>query len=582
MNREIIGQRRRLHRRTTPALALMQKPEDLMPDTGDMERNAVVDVGWGRLIFAQTFDALEDVAQAVREEREGRRDIAMYLRDPHVVLSMAPQDLFLDPSHTYRLWFSTYRPSRRRLKGFQIRRLRTREDAETVNRIYAGRGMVQVPPDFFWDQRSSRIITYFVAVDTDTDQVIGAVTGVDHARAFGDPENGASLWCLAVDPQASLPGIGESLVRTLAEHFLARGRDFLDLSVLHDNAGAIALYEKLGFQRVPVFSLKNKNSINEKLFVGPPVEEQLNPYAMIIINEARRRGILVSVLDADAGYFALTHGGRTVACRESLSEMTSAVAMSRCDDKAVTRRVLETAGLQVPAQQTAGTPEENRTFLEAHGAIVVKPARGEQGKGITVDVRTPDEVETAVTRAAHHAETVLLEQFVTGQDLRIIVIDFKVVAAAVRKPAEVIGTGQHSVRALIEAQSRRRAAATSGESRIPFDEETERCVRANGWTMEAVPPEGVKLAVRKTANLHTGGTIHDVTDRLHRVLVEAAIDGAKAINIPVVGFDFLVPRLDGDEYVVIEANERPGLANHEPQPTAERFVDLLFPRTAQP
>ena len=34
-----------------------------------------------------------------------------------------------------------------------------------------------------------------------------------------------------------------------------------------------------------------------------------------------------------------------------------------------------------------------------------------------------------------------------------------------------------------------------------------------------------------------------------------------------------------DNYV-IEANERPGLANHEPQPTAERFLDMLFPQTA--
>jgi len=31
--------------------------------------------------------------------------------------------------------------------------------------------------------------------------------------------------------------------------------------------------------------------------------------------------------------------------------------------------------------------------------------------------------------------------------------------------------------------------------------------------------------------------------------------------------------------VIIEANERPGLANHEPQPVAERFIDFLFPQT---
>lgn len=51
------------------------------------------------------------------------------------------------------------------------------------------------------------------------------------------------------------------------------------------------------------------------------------------------------------------------------------------------------------------------------------------------------------------------------------------------------------------------------------------------------------------------------------------------LGIPLVGFDFLVPDPAEDDYVIIEANERPGLANHEPQPTAERFVDMLFPHT---
>lgn len=569
----------RLERRNAPSLRNWYAKDQTHPDQEKMAENVTVDCGWGRLLFAHTFPDLPELAKALREETQGRRDIALYLRDPHVALSLAPQELFLDPSHTYRLWLANYRTGRRRPRGFTVRRLRTVEDAEAVNRIYAGRNMVQVPPYFFHDQRNSRILTYFVAVDSATNTVIGSVTGVDHARAFEDPENGSSLWCLAVDPQASFPGIGETLVRTLAEHFQARGRSFMDLSVMHDNVNAIALYEKLGFQRVPVFALKTKNSINEKLYVGPPPDETLNPYAMIIINEARRRGIGVEVVDAEGGYFTLSFGGRSVVCRESLSELTTAVAMSRCDDKAVTRRLMLKAGLKVPAQKVAGTPEENAAFLKEHGSIVVKPARGEQGKGITVDVTTEEEVAKAVAEARNHAETVLLEQFFQGDDLRIIVIDYRVVAAAIRRPAEVTGTGEHTVKALIEAQSRRRSAATGGESKIPMDAETERCVAANGYSMDDVLPVGQVLPVRKTANLHTGGTIHDVTDRLHRTLVDAAIAGAKALDIPLVGFDFLVPSVSEPDYVIIEANERPGLANHEPQPTAERFVDLLFPNT---
>jgi D-alanine-D-alanine ligase-like ATP-grasp enzyme len=70
-----------------------------------------------------------------------------------------------------------------------------------------------------------------------------------------------------------------------------------------------------------------------------------------------------------------------------------------------------------------------------------------------------------------------------------------------------------------------------------------------------------------------------VTDELHPQLAQVAVAAATALDIPVVGFDFIVDAVDQSGYVVIEANERPGLANHEPQPTAERFIDLLFPQT---
>jgi len=158
-----------------------------------------------------------------------------------------------------------------------------------------------------------------------------------------------------------------------------------------------------------------------------------------------------------------------------------------------------------------------------------------------------------------------------------VVIGYEVVAAAIRRPAEVVGDGSHSIRQLIETQSRRRQAATGGESRIPLDRETQRCIEDAGFDYDTVLPRGQHLAVRRTANLHTGGMLDDVTDTLHPELVDAAIRAARALEIPVVGLDLLVPGADQPDYVFIEANERVGLANHHPQPTAERFIDLLFP-----
>lgn len=550
------------------------------PDARNMPKDVEIDCGWGRLIFAHTFTDAESLVRSLCQERKGYRDIALYVRNPHVVLSLRPQELFLDPSDTYRLWLSDYRPAAKPPRGFAVRRVKTEVDAVALNRIYASRHMVTAAPEFIHERRGSRVYTYLVAEDLASGEVIGTATGIDHKNAFDDPENGSSLWCLAVDPQSPHPGVGLALTDYLAGHFLARGRAFMDLSVLHENRQAIALYEKMGFQRIPAFCVKLKNPINEPLFTGPPVTEELNPYAAIIVDEARRRGIVVEVVDAANGYFALSHGGRTIVCRESLSQLTDAVAMSRCDDKEVTARVLTRAGLKVPPQRQAGSAEENRAFLEEQGALVVKPARGEQGKGVCVNLRTPADVEEAVARSRLICDKVLLEQFVPGEDLRVIAIDRRVVAAAVRRPPHVVGTGRHSVRQLIEKQSRRRAAATGGESTIPIDGETERCVAKAGHGMDDILPAEESLTVRAAANLHTGGTIHDVTDRLHPALREAAEKAAAALDIPVVGLDFLVPAVDGPDYVIIEANERPGLANHEPAPTAQRFIDLLFPQTA--
>ena len=544
-------------------------------------RDAIVDCGWGRLIFGQTFADARTLARTIEQEEHGRRDIAFYVRDPHVVLARAPLSLFLDPSHTFRLDLESFHPPPN--NDLVEPALDDGRDEEEINRIYHARGMVMLragfvanvagPPD------AAKPVRLLVVRDPMERHLSGVVMGIDHVAAFGDPDNGSSLWALAVDPQAHMPSIGRELTLALAAEFKALGRSFMDLSVFYDNEEAISLYRKLGFAQVPTFSVKKKNPINEKLFVGEAPEAELNVYAQIIVDEARRRGIGVEIEDATAGLFRLVLGGRSIACRESLSDLTSAVALSRCDDKALTRRLLETADLRFPDQIVAGDEDAVRDFFGRHGRVVVKPAEGEQGRGVQVDLRSWTEVRAALKEARKVCDRVLVEQFVEGDDLRIIVIDGEVVAGAVRKPAAVVGDGKRTIADLIVSQSRRREAATRGESRIPLDAETERCVRARGYEMGDVLPTREALTVRKTANLHSGGTIHDVTARLHPDLRTVARRAAEVLDIPVVGFDFLVPDVGGPEYVIIEANERPGLANHEPQPTAERFIDFLFPQT---
>ncbi|MBD9606360.1 GNAT-family acetyltransferase (TIGR03103 family) [Pseudomonas sp. PvR086] len=534
-----------------------------------------VHCGWGRLLIGHTFPDAASLAQELLNEQPGERDIALYVAAPQQVLGLEPAQLFLDPSDTLRLWFSDYRQATRVFRGFRIRRAQSEADWQAINQLYQARGMLPIDAGLLTPHHQGGPV-YWLAEDEDSGAIIGSVMGLNHHKAFNDPENGSSLWCLAVDPQCSRPGVGEVLVRHLIEHFMSRGLSYLDLSVLHNNRQAKNLYAKLGFRNLSTFAIKRKNGINQPLFLGPGPEAEFNPYARIIVEEAHRRGIEVQVDDAQAGLFTLIHGSRRVRCRESLSDLTSAISMTLCQDKSLTHKVLKNAGLKLPAQQLAGSADDNLAFLDEHERVVVKPLDGEQGQGVAVDLRSIEEVQQAIENARAFDSRVLLESFHEGLDLRILVIGFEVVAAAIRRPAEVVGDGQHSIGALIEAQSRRRQAATSGESKIPLDQETQRTLQAAGYDYASILPAGEHLFVRRTANLHTGGILEDVTAILHPALVDAAVRAARALDIPMVGLDLMVPAADQPQYVFIEANERAGLANHEPQPTAERFVDLLF------
>jgi GNAT-family acetyltransferase (TIGR03103 family) len=309
----------------------------------------------------------------------------------------------------------------------------------------------------------------------------------------------------------------------------------------------------------------------------PSGYDDANRYTQVIVDEALRRGIDVVIVDPSIGELVLTRGDRRVRTIESLSELTNAVAFRRCDDKVLTRRVLGEAGLVVPAGRLSTSDAEDLAFLEEHGELVVKPRRGEQGWGITVGVVDEPSLLRAVEVAREVNDDVLLERLHPGDDLRIVVIGGEVVAASVRRPPSVTGDGRRTIAELVVELSESRARETHGASTIELDDLTSDVVAAAGHSLEAVLPSGETLVVRRTANVHTGGTIDDVTDDLHPDLAAVAVRAAAVLDIPVVGLDLIAPSPSSSEYVIIEANEQPGLANHEPRPTVERFVDLLFP-----
>ena len=110
-------------------------PPAAMPD--ELLRDVTVDCGWGRLIFGQTFADHANVLAELRKERPGQRDVALYIRDPQVVLAQSPQELFIDPSYTLRL--SLEQELREQDSGLLIRQFERGDDIAHINSIYLSR-----------------------------------------------------------------------------------------------------------------------------------------------------------------------------------------------------------------------------------------------------------------------------------------------------------------------------------------------------------------------------------------------------------------------------------------------------------
>lgn len=232
--------------------------------------------------------------------------------------------------------------------------------------------------------------------------------------------------------------------------------------------------------------------------------------------------------------------------------------MARCDDKRVTRRVLSDAGLRIPRGITVGD-EATDVRIPQRGRCRRRQTRSRRaGSGDHRGVTNPESLRARIAEARAHCPDVLIEEAVNGQDLRVLVIDHKVVAAAVRRPASVLGDGTHTIEQLIERQSRRRAAATGGESRIPIDRDTADTVAEAGWSMDDDPAGGSGAHGAPDRQPAYRGTIHDVTSDLHPALAEASVATKPGAGDPghrdrSVGDRARSARL----YVIIEANERP-------------------------
>lgn len=308
-------------------------------------------------------------------------------------------------------------------------------------------------------------------------------------------------------------------------------------------------------------ALKQLHDLDEELRLGPSTGA--------IVAAAQMRGIPYRRLTTGSMVqFGWGSKQRRILAAES--DCTSAVAEAIAQDKVLTNHLLDAAGVPVPRGRAVDNADDAWAAAQEIGLpVVVKPQDGNQGKGVTVNVTTQEQLRAGYVAARAISSDVMVERYLPGHDYRLLVVGDRLVAAARRDPPHVIGDGKHSIRELVEivnGDPRRGEGHATSLTKIRFDEIALARLALQDFSAESIPAKGVRVVLRNNANLSTGGTATDVTDDVHPEVAARAVEAAQMVGLDICGVDVVCESvlrpLEQQNGGIVEVNAAPGLRMH--------------------
>ncbi len=319
--------------------------------------------------------------------------------------------------------------------------------------------------------------------------------------------------------------------------------------------------------------------------------ERLGPSTGSIVEEAAARKIPWIRLGRNS-LVQLGYGVNQQRFQATITGKTSSIAVDIACNKELTKKMLDEAAIPVPSGDLVSEPEELEKVIRKIGyPIVLKPLDGNHGKGSSINVNDMESAIIGLQHAQAYSRRVIVEKYITGYDFRVLVINHKMVAAARRVPAHIVGDGEMNIQQLIDKENldpRRGYGHENVLTEILVDKDTNELLEKLNYTLETIPQKGEIVYLKSTANLSTGGTSIDVTDMIHPENVTMCERISKIVGLDVCGIDIMAENLTQplkeSGGAILEVNAAPGFRMHLapseglPRNVAAPVVDMLYPQ----
>ena len=328
--------------------------------------------------------------------------------------------------------------------------------------------------------------------------------------------------------------------------------------------------------------IKKMREIRERVRLGPSTGS--------IVEEAVARDIPWIRLGTNS-LVQLGYGINQMRFQATITCKTSSIAVDIACNKEQTKKMLDDASIPVASGGICVDEEDLEAVVKKIGyPIVLKPLDGNHGKGASINVKTWEDAVAGLAYAKKYSHRIIVEKFITGFDFRVLIIDNKLVAAAKRVPAHVVGNGKDHIQQLIDTTNldpRRGYGHENVLTEIDVDRDTLDLLEKLNYTLETIPKSGEIVYLKSTANLSTGGTSVDVTDMMHPENVFLCERISRVIGLDICGVDIMAENLTQplkeNGGCILEVNAAPGFRMHLapseglPRNVASPVIDMLYP-----